>query len=140
MLNLPKFARWSLTDEGKRYARICHSKIIDTYEERTWIFGKWIHRDDDLLKDPQGSKVGSLPAIICCNGDQYWYKYGKCHRENDLPAVIYNNGIKYWYQQDTLYRDDGPTIFNPNDPEYKPRFSRNNKTEPIDQGFGSYCG
>jgi len=39
-----------------------------------------------------------LPAIICSNGTQEWYKNGERHRDNDLPAVIRANGTQYWYQ------------------------------------------
>jgi len=43
------------------------------------------------------------------NGNQYWYKNGKRHRE-DGPAVIYTNGTQYWYKNGKHHREDGPAI------------------------------
>jgi hypothetical protein len=34
--------------------------------------------------------------VILNNGDQYWYKNDKRHRE-DGPAIIYKNGKQEWY-------------------------------------------
>jgi len=40
------------------------------------------------------------------NGNQYWYKNGKLHRE-DGPAEIYPVGTQYWWLNDLHYsRDD----------------------------------
>ena len=36
------------------------------------------------------------------NGTKYWYKEGKCHRE-DGPAIEYSNGYKEWYLEDEEY-------------------------------------
>ena len=37
----------------------------------------------------------------------YWYKKGKCHRE-DGPAIEYASGRKYWYKEGIRHREDGP--------------------------------
>jgi len=53
-----------------------------------------------------------LPARIYRNGDQYWYKNGKWHRndrdENGrvLPAIIYNNECQFWCKNGKVHRDD----------------------------------
>jgi antitoxin component YwqK of YwqJK toxin-antitoxin module len=45
------------------------------------------------------------------HGNEYWYKNGKLHRDNDLPALIYKDGDKLWYKNDKLHRDnDLPSI------------------------------
>ena len=49
------------------------------------------------------------PAIEYANGDKSWYRDGKRHRE-DGPAIEYANGNKWWYQDDVLHREDGPAI------------------------------
>ena len=41
------------------------------------------------------------------NGNQYWFKDGKRHRE-DGPAIIYANGDQYWYRNGKRHREDGP--------------------------------
>ena len=45
-----------------------------------------------------------LPAIIRENGDQFWYKDGKEHRYNDLPAAIMSCGTQYCYKNGLGYK------------------------------------
>ena len=40
------------------------------------------------------------------NGDQYWYKNGLYHRDNDLPAIIFSDGDQYWYKNGKINRDN----------------------------------
>ena len=47
------------------------------------------------------------------NGDKYWYKEGKYHRE-DGPAVERANGNKEWWFEGELHRLDGPAFEHPN--------------------------
>ena len=44
-------------------------------------------------------------------GNQYWYKNGLRHRDNDLPAVIMSNGHQYWYKNGLLHRDNDLPAF-----------------------------
>ena len=39
------------------------------------------------------------------DGDLYWYKKGKMHRDNDKPAVMYSSGYKAWFQNGLRHRD-----------------------------------
>jgi hypothetical protein len=58
----------------------------------------------------QPHSVDDLPEIDS-NGDQYWYKEGKRHRDGDLPAVIYSDGNQHWYKEGKLHRDgDLPAV------------------------------
>lgn len=41
------------------------------------------------------------------NGDKYWYRGGKLHRE-DGPACVYANGDKEWWVEGKPHREDGP--------------------------------
>lgn len=43
------------------------------------------------------------------DGDKYWYKEGKLHRE-DRPAVEHYDGTKEWWVEGRLHRTDGPAI------------------------------
>ena len=43
------------------------------------------------------------------NGNKFWYKNGRLHRE-DGPAVEYPNGYKEWYFEGEWHRLDGPAI------------------------------
>ena len=36
-------------------------------------------------------------------GNQYWYKNGLRHRDNDLPAVIYYNAHQRWFTNGNEY-------------------------------------
>jgi hypothetical protein len=47
-----------------------------------------------------------LPAIIFSDGDQYWYKNGKINRDNDLPAVIFSDGSQIWCKNGKQHRDN----------------------------------
>jgi hypothetical protein len=91
----------------------------DNYNYTEYRLNGKLHQDNDL------------PAIVCDNGVQIWYKYGnrhrdndlpayttirghqewyqndKCHRENDKPAIISNDGNRYWYRNGRLHRDGG---------------------------------
>lgn len=79
--------------------------------------------------------IGSLhrkdgPAKITPKGCQYWYRWGKLHREGgpailgdnyeawyvfgtphreDGPAIIYH-GIHHWYRWGKYHREDGPAL------------------------------
>ena len=55
--------------------------------------------------------------IIDKNGDKFWYKEGKCHRD-DGPAVEWTDGSKYWYKEGKCHRDDGPAIERANGTKY----------------------
>ena len=41
------------------------------------------------------------------NGDKFWYKNEKLHRENG-PARDYADGDKFWYKNGKCHRDGGP--------------------------------
>jgi len=57
-----------------------------------------------------------LPAVVDSNGNQDWYKNGKCHRDDldengrVLPAIIWrngeSNGSQFWYKNGKYHRDD----------------------------------
>ena len=47
--------------------------------------------------------------IIFDNGDKYWLKNGKPHRE-DGPAIEKGNGSKLWCKNGKLHREDGPAF------------------------------
>jgi hypothetical protein len=49
------------------------------------------------------------PAIVCVDGDQFWFQNDQRHR-TDGPAIVRANGDQYWYQNDQLHRIDGPAI------------------------------
>jgi hypothetical protein len=57
------------------------------------------------MKAPKTRHVRNIDA----DGDEYWYKNGKLHRDA-APAIQAANGNMYWYQNDELYREDGPAV------------------------------
>jgi hypothetical protein len=57
-------------------------------------------------KNGKRHRDNDLPAVIETNGIQIWYKNGKKHREHDLPAEIYPNGDQFWYKNGQLHRDN----------------------------------
>jgi hypothetical protein len=45
------------------------------------------------------------------DGDIFWYKEGKLHRDDDKPAIMCNNNYKAWYKDGLLHRDgDQPAV------------------------------
>jgi antitoxin component YwqK of YwqJK toxin-antitoxin module len=63
-------------------------------------------------------ETNDLPTYIK-NGDKYWYKNGKIHRDDDLPAVVCYNSTKYWYQNGKLHRDNNlPAVIMRNGDKY----------------------
>ena len=55
----------------------------------------------DFLKLSNGIEVNnvelSTSLIEYANGDKYWYKNGKLHRENDKPAIeLFSSGKSWW--------------------------------------------
>ena len=70
-------------------------------------------------KDRENTTLHRLdgPAVEFENGDKFWYKDGKQHRDEKdpytgltLPAVEYKNGDKFWYKDDQQHRLDGPAV------------------------------
>ena len=62
--------------------------------------------DQFWYKNGKYHRDNDLPAVISKDGDQFWYKNGKRHRDNDLPAFITVNGHQYWYQNGLKHRDN----------------------------------
>jgi hypothetical protein len=72
--------------------------------------GKYIYKKICLHHKPHS--IDDLP-IINYDGDQYWYKEGKLHRDGDLPAVISENGDQIWCKEGKRHRDcDLPAVIN----------------------------
>jgi hypothetical protein len=66
---------------------------------------RWLDADGKLHRD------GDLPAVVCANGRQQWWKHGKRHRDGDLPAVMWPSGARFWYQHGQQHRDgDLPAV------------------------------
>ena len=61
----------------------------------------------------------NFTGIVEYGGDKYWYRNGKCHRE-DGPAVEYANGTKFWYLNDIEYTES----------EYKAEIAKRSTTPP----------
>ena len=63
------------------------------------------------FKNGKCHRDNNLPAIEHLNGDKYWYKNNKRHRDGDLPAIEQINGSKIWYKNGLCHRnDDLPAI------------------------------
>ena len=79
----------------------------------TYIISK--DGDQYWYKNEKKHRDNDLPAVITSDGDQFWMKNGLCHRDNDLPAIIFTDGEQYWYQNGERHRDnDLPAIIYPN--------------------------
>ena len=57
------------------------------------------------FKNGKCHRDNNLPAMKYSNGDKCWYKSGECHRNGDLPAIEYSNGGKVWCKNGKLHRD-----------------------------------
>lgn len=53
----------------------------------------------------------SGPALLRSNGDLFFYRYGKLHREpEEGPAVILHDGVQKWFQDGECLRVERPTL------------------------------
>jgi len=73
---------------------IVECKVVLSDEQIEWFESKKIK-----VKLLEEYKIGE-------NGNKYWYKNNKLHRDNDLPAIIYENGEQRWYKNGFLHRDN----------------------------------
>lgn len=46
-----------------------------------------------------------MQVTVSVNGDRFWTKDGKYHRDGDLPAIVYADGTKQWYVNGKRHRD-----------------------------------
>lgn len=60
-------------------------------------------------RDAVEHRVGA-PAVIRANGDQFWFRLGKLHRDDDLPAVELTDGTKKWFDTGKCLRVVIPKI------------------------------
>jgi hypothetical protein len=66
-------------------------------------YSRYSDGDQFWYKNGKRHRDGDLPAVIWANGNQYWYKDGKLHRDGDLPAVIHAKRSQYWYKDGVQY-------------------------------------
>ena len=52
------------------------------------------------------------------NGNKFWFKDDKIHREDDKPAMEFANGAKAWYKNGKWHRENGPAIIKCDGTEY----------------------
>ncbi len=84
---------------------------------------KWIYKSSfgygEIFKDDRNNvfywinevchRDYDMPARINDDGTNYWYFYGKLHRDYK-PAVIDKNNSKFWFQFNEYHRLDGPAV------------------------------
>jgi len=75
---------------------------LKLFEEYKKICGnQYWYKNGDFHRD------NDLPAAISSSGSQIWYKNGKIHRDNNLPAIIFSNdGTQIWYKNGEKHRDN----------------------------------
>ena len=65
---------------------------------------KFWYKNDKQHRDNDEHAV----ELIC--GSKAWLIDGKFHRDNNKPAFIYSSGTKEWYVNGKLHRTDGAAI------------------------------
>ena len=63
---------------------------------------RYWYKDDKLHREDG-------PAVECVDGLKVWFINGLRHRE-DGPAHINRTGTRRWYLNDKLHREDGPSV------------------------------
>ena len=87
------------SNKSKRHLSLSQTKVIRKNNYIEYTIHERTHRE-------------VLPAIIWSNGNQFWYKNGKCHRNDrdengkTLPAIIWSNGTQQWFRNGQCHRDD----------------------------------
>jgi len=71
-------------------------------------------------KDGQFHRDGGLPAIEFANGNKFYYKNGKNHRDGvDLPAIEFANGDRSYFRNGVLHRSGNkPAVITKTSYEY----------------------
>ena len=91
-------AEWTEDDSGESLiVRVENNEKESSYKAA--ILAEFPTREKLI----QSIKIGKV------NGNKYWYKNGKYHRE-DGPALELVNGDKYWCKEGKIHREDGPAI------------------------------
>ncbi len=65
----------------------------------------WFYDAMVTTKDGKRHSIDGQPAVVRNNGDKFWYKNGKLHRE-DGPAQEWADGEKYWYENGKFIRSE----------------------------------
>jgi hypothetical protein len=114
------FNNYAHTDQGISHFAELFTVVVNTEKYTRYELRGKIHRDGDLpamicedgtqvwYRDGNRHRDGNLPAVVSKGGYQGWYQNGKLHRDGDLPAVIHADGTQYWYQNGKLHRDGAP--------------------------------
>lgn len=85
------------------------------YIQIVYLDGKIEVRDHENLHH----SIDDQPAIIYPNGDKYYYRHGKIHRDDDKPAIEHHNGYKEWIMEGVTHRMLGPArIYSDGSVEY----------------------
>ena len=79
-----------------------------------------VYTKEEFDKLPKEKQTG---CIIYPNGNKFWYKEGKCHRE-DGPASEFNNGKKEYWLEGFAYSEK----------EFKQKLTQPNKDKPAVEG------
>ena len=84
---------------------IIYNKLINRYK-RTIKTNDWI--ETYFGPTPTRHSFNDNPAVVHINGNGWWYKFGKLHRDTFdsngfiLPAITIQ-GIKFWYKNGMEY-------------------------------------
>jgi hypothetical protein len=94
MLAVPEFARNA--NRHIDYWRKRFTTVVKTADIAEWHIRGKLHRD-------------GAPAMVCANGDRWWWQHGKLHRDG-APALVCASGDQAWYQHGELHRDGLPAV------------------------------
>jgi hypothetical protein len=93
------FAEFEQSDEYKL------GKLVEVKFADGTGYGRYTSGDQFWYKDGDLHRDDDLPAVIWDDGSQFWYKNGLRHRDGDRPAIIYSNDSKFWYKNGLRHRD-----------------------------------
>ncbi len=74
--------------------------ILHNEESPTIKYG-----DSFWYKNGKCHRDDDKPAFVDHIGNQCWYKNGKLHRDDDKPAIVYWDGDQFWYKNGKLHRE-----------------------------------
>ncbi len=131
MLAVPRFARFTLTEQGRRARDIAFLRIVckivpfnnsirinaevdyeinnncDHYSETVIYI---TNNTNDMIKFVKNRKVSNTEMTIALIIFRF---NGQMHRD-DGPAVVYANGRQEWWCHGKLHREGGPAVMIPN--------------------------
>lgn len=87
------------TDEHRKLVSINLDETIQKLTNNVYYYYNEEIKRLEIINNFSYDSHNDLPTLVYDNGDQFWYKNNKLHRDKK-PAIIYATGKQKWYIND----------------------------------------